>query len=268
MRALALVLLLLSSSVFAQVAGVCGSGKNCSVATLRTTAVATPSVCSTGSNADWGTQISTSNYSIYSYTAGTRCSSGGVVKLNVNINDAAVRTGTAGWFSASAGFESSVAFASFPTAASSSGRLIYDSTNAVWRYSNGTVWAPLEVGVVEYLSVYVPANVVTNNPVNQWAWAAPTATPAQNTTVTLESVTVLTTGVGAGNITYTIYNATAGAATTATVTIGCTTAVGTVTAGSADNTLISGARTMQVRVTASACATNPVVNLTARTLHY
>lgn len=43
-----------------------------------------------------------------------------------------------------AGFLAPVAFASFPAAAAgNTGRLLYDSTNGVWRVSNGSAWQPL-----------------------------------------------------------------------------------------------------------------------------
>lgn len=47
------------------------------------------------------------------------------------------------YFTSSQGYAAPVAFASFPSASGAAGRLLYDSTSNVWRWSDGTTWQQL-----------------------------------------------------------------------------------------------------------------------------
>ncbi len=261
---LALVGCLLAAPALAQVAALCGPGKACTVRALTTTQPGGGvGWCADGHAAyKWGWRTSPTQMLVSAYL-GDKCT-GGQADV-ATFSTSAFTTYNNIRITSSAGFDAPVAFASFPTAASATGRLLYDATNNRWRQSRLGGWLPLVDGVIDVQSVYVPSNAVTNNPLTQWVWTGSNADIPQLSSVFIDSVVVLTAGVGAGNITYTVYDATGAAATTAAVTIACTAAAGTVTAGTNDGTLRTFPRNMQLRVTASACGTNPVVNVGIRT---
>jgi hypothetical protein len=264
-----LLLAVLSSVAFGQVAGLCGAGRPCNVTKLTTARSSTSngSVCLKGGPTyDWGLNtVNSDTIGLYSYTAGSGCTAGpgafytftaAALTGNSLISANPFGTGSAG---------SGTAFASFPAASSWVGRLLFDSTNSVWRYSRSGLWLTFSPTVTDTMSVYVPAAAVTNNPLAQWSWQWGNNSLEQNTTIAVDRAVVLTTGVGAGNITYSVFDVTGAAVTTAAVTLACTAAVGSVTVGAGDLTLRALPRLMELRVTASACTTNPVVNVTLRT---
>lgn len=270
-----LALLLVPFVAQAQVAGLCGPGKACSAAKFTATggASGTANVCVTGNNADWGWLASTSNFSLYSFTAGSKCSAAQTLKFNVNVNDAAVRPNNSnGWFSAPYGYDASLAFSSFPAAAGVTGRMLYDSTNATWRYSNGTSWFPVgPYNLSDEFVIYFPGlSALLNLPMSRWLaprsiWLGGSYVSTFGTQI--YSATTLVAGVGAGNAVFTIYNVSDAAATTATLTVPCAAAAGTVTAsGSIDSSVVitTSAKTFELRLTTNGCTTLPTLNLNVR----
>lgn len=137
MRALWLVVLL-SVPAFAQVAGLCGNGRPCSVYSLRATApvntnaitLATTGakLCLSSACAGYLTSDSVSSYAVWFYSTNQLRVWADVVQ-------------TTSYMLSSNGYAAPVAFASFPAAAAgNAGRLLYDSTSAVWRISDGATW--------------------------------------------------------------------------------------------------------------------------------
>jgi hypothetical protein len=280
MRNFLLAICLIASGAEAQWLNYCGSGRQCSVTALSSIGSVTSSgggnyslaVPISGSIA-WCDSAGNCNWLQQTYSAGTGATfvsgGGGVALTATNAGGVAVQGN--GAIAATTGFNASVPFASFPSVTGITGRLLFDSTNNRWRWAAAGGWIQVAYYQPEWHSVFIPAGIVTGNAIYQWGTATYVAEPAPSVnTVAIDTVTVLTTGIGAGNITYTIYNATDAANTTATVTIACTTAIGTVTAGSADSSLspLASNRRFQVRITASACATNPVVNMAVANLYY
>lgn len=165
---LAAVAVLLSLPALAQVTGLCGPGKNCSVSTLLATSRSTaasqicwnlPTGATLGSVAGVSNNVSTTGFFV-----GASCSSLSSPLYSVNSSTGVVQLGpTAGAYFgvANAGFGSGAtgtgtAFASFPTCnAGTAGRLLFDSTSNVWRQCiNGTGWRSLSMTSV--INAFVP----------------------------------------------------------------------------------------------------------------
>jgi hypothetical protein len=149
-RVVPLAFAVLASSASAQVAGICGSGKNCVANTYRaTTATASASTPAFNCNTS-------------AAPAGMYCNTGSVVGISLNgtgtvlfgnasysvyaigstFNTAAAIAQT-GFGSGAAG--GGTAYASFPTCnAGALGRFLFDSTNGLWRYcGSDSVWHPM-----------------------------------------------------------------------------------------------------------------------------
>lgn len=263
---LALVGCLLAAPALAQVAGLCGPGKACSTTKLSVTKASDAAMClRVGPGYDWGFNTNNSDtLGLWVYSAGTNCTAGGINLNYFTTNGATfskvtsvgpLATGTAG---------AGTAFASFPSATPSGG-LLFDATNRRWRQARLSAWVPFLDAASESQTIHAPLNAALNNPLNQWAWTYGNVGLEQNTSIFIDAAVVLTAGVGAGNAVYTVYDATGAAATSATVTVACTAAAGTVTSGSSDNTLRALPRNLQLRLTANGCSTLPVVNINVRT---
>ena len=145
-RVVPLAFAVLSGSASAQVAGLCGAGKNCSVNALKVT----------GSVPSAGTQPAAIQVlDGKAICLNAACSSyvdyniaGGALRLVASSTAIQVSSGVASashYVSAATGFSASVAYASFPAcAAGTLGRLLYDSTNDLWRYcGSDSVWHPM-----------------------------------------------------------------------------------------------------------------------------
>lgn len=276
MRALALVLMLLASSSLAQVAGLCGPGKNCKVKTLETTGSAT-----TGSYA-WALKIPNgpicTDATCTGRIAGTGTTGGAFAFINGATNYFTINPGVATYavnflYGAELGSGASgagTAFSSFPAA--TAGKLLYDSTNSTWRYSNGTSWFPVgPYNLSDEFVIYFPGlSTLLNLPMSRWLaprsiWLGGSYVSTFGTQI--YSATTLVAGVGAGNAVFTIYNVSDAAATTATLTVPCAAAAGTVTAsGSIDSSVVitTSAKTFELRLTTNGCTTLPTLNLNVR----
>lgn len=160
-----------------------------------------------------------------------------------------------------------MAFASFPAAAAGNrGRLLYDSTNSVWRISDGSSsWRTLGEQKDNVVCYFPGIALLLNVATCQWnGTSASGVVPAR---VDAQSgATTLVVGVGAGNAVFTIYNLTDAANTSATITVPCVGSLGLVTSGSSDATLRIN-KNYQWRLTSNGCTTLPVVNLTANTTY-
>lgn len=143
--------LLYAATSLAQVAGVCGAGKACSVSKLNVTNAAGRSVCvglpSSGLSAEWqmsstvlglrsmnGPQCATANSEVFQWNL-----SSGLAVANFDFTSLGRTAAVTGFCSGPTC--TGTAIGSFPTCtAGLSGRLLYDSTNNVWRTCNGATW--------------------------------------------------------------------------------------------------------------------------------
>lgn len=140
----AVLMLLVSARASAQVASVCGAGKRCSVRSLlATTSTANTDalVCVENSNGGgYGWVRSSQQLNLQRFT-GPRCTSTATTWMAVDPfatlpSGSTVLLGGAVW--ATQGLNSAMSFASFSNCtAGIAGRLIFDSTNNVWRYCDG-----------------------------------------------------------------------------------------------------------------------------------
>jgi hypothetical protein len=284
MRALALVVALLSSLAFGQVSGVCSTGKACS---LRSVSVqpntSTAGVClrnATGN--DWLISSSAGGWFWFACTAGTNCQAGCSTYFQSSptqflaapqIQSNSTVTGGIGLQSGLSG--TGTAFGSFPTcAAGTAGRLLYDSTNFRWRIceSNSPSWqAPLYYSENTVIIPWPSTLTTTNTSFARWASGyavgggggfAGSTSGTGDLKVDISAV-VLTAGVGAGTYTLSVQDESLGSVTTAIFTANCTAAAGTfATGGSVTFNNITGAKLMGLRLTANACATLPALNVT------
>lgn len=272
-RALVVVVALVAELAAAQVTNNCGPGKTCSVRNLNVTGqsgLLPPPLClSSSSPLKWGWSISGTAANFNAYTS-VACNGAGTAIFGYDSSAGKFASYNSIPIEGAGGFSASVAFAAFPTCdATTRGRIIYDSTNTRWRecstaLSGWVASSPLE----NSQTIYSPANVVTNNTIARWSVAPARIAAPVGTTTAITSATVLTAGVGAGNITFTVYDVTGAGNTSATVTFACTAAAGTVTVGSTDATVRQNPNVYELRVTASACSTNPVVNVNVRNIVY
>lgn len=256
----------------AQVAGLCGPGKDCSVRSLRTTRAASATeICMGAGHASpyWGINSSPTAIGWNRFTD-DRCAGTSLGLMSLSASALVTYNGVL--IASNAGFEGSVAFSSFPSAASSAGRLLYDSTNTTWRYSNGTSWFPVgPYNLSDEFVIYFPGlSTLLNLPMSRWLaprsiWLGGSYVSTFGTQI--YSATTLVAGVGAGNAVFTIYNVSDAAATTATLTVPCAAAAGTVTAsGSIDSSIAitTSAKTFELRLTTNGCTTLPTLNLNVR----
>lgn len=276
MRGLVL-LVLVSLPAAAQVAGLCGPGKNCKVRSLdAVVGVEGATVCAEGPNAQWQWTTGTSVSALGWRALGGACGSGNNTTnlLNFSVNEALVRTNASGGFvTGSGGLQAPLAFASFPVcSAGLYGTQLYDSTNAAWRSCKNTGWVPIgPVILVNYLTTYIPSSTALLNvgaariqAPRQFFGAGGSTSAWGGVYLGIESATTVIAGVGAGNAVYTIHNVTDAAATTATVTVPCASVAGTSSSGSSVAVAVAGSssKDFEIRLTTDGCTTLPVVNVT------
>lgn len=296
MRTLWLLLVLGAAPVLAQ-ANLCSAGKNCSVKTIKTadgtaalpsyswisdtnTGLYRPSADAIGLSCN-GAAVCTVR------TTGLQCQNGSAANPSYNFT----ANSTTGFFHDGTGIGAAQAgvlianltdngldlagkaFASFPAAAAgNNGTQQYDTTNTAYRYSDGSSWKPIGPSLlVDEVTTYIPSAVALLNVASAQLTAPRQLFGAGGSTsnwgvvsIRLASATTITAGVGAGNAVYTVYNFTDTAATTATVTVPCASAAGTVTAGSVDSTVsfTTTTKALQIRLTTNGCGTLPAVNIT------
>lgn len=143
--------LLWPSSAAAQVAGLCGPGKACSVHSLHTTTrvtTGTPTAASevgglclrNPAGTPWMFDTSTAaTFSLKSDNASAVCPRPGFTSVAWTFTSGSTPSfAVSGTSSATAGFAAAQSFAAFPAcAAGTNGRLLYDSTNGRWRTCDG-----------------------------------------------------------------------------------------------------------------------------------
>lgn len=291
MKTLLAVVVLFASSALAQLENTCGPGKACTVKTLKVTG-------GSGAN-NVGIQLGTSSNSL---TSQCLANNNGtfpaylILRGGLNLNVYACSTATCtscgtnvwswdGTAQASYSFWNLVgtigiatgasgtgtAFASLPACSGTTGRAYFDSTSGYWRNcrSSGQHAIGNVITLGDTVSAYHP-QVAVNLPVNQFTFPSQLFVPGTTSTfqtfsVRLDNAVTIVAGTGAGNAVYTVYNVTDTAATSATVTVPCASAAGTVTAGSNDTslTIFGSQKTFQLRLTTNGCTTLPIVNLTA-----
>lgn len=272
--------------VAAQVANPCGSGKNCSVNSLKTNAgtAAAPAVAF---NADTDTGWWSSGANESSWAAGGarsfRLTGNGILYGTNNVgtltmNDSAgvsLQYGSnaltcdnnncklnTGLGTGSAG--TGTAFASFPTCtAGLLGRLLFDSTNTAWRYCDGAgSWLFVLNGSTSQSLVDVyswNAQQGTGGEVVNTNWLGPYRTGNTGSTVRVAACNWQAAGTGGTTgVTLQIYNITDSVALCSLGSVACTTAARTpFTLASCNGTAVAANKTYVVRVSASDCTTQP-----------
>lgn len=258
MRALILVMLLAGELAAAQVAGVCGAGKTCSVAKMNVTRSGSGLVClrSAAGQYDWGfSTVNPNAVGLWVFNAGTNCTAGGVALNNWDTNG----VGLAGTVTSVTGFAAPLAFASFPACVPGlTGRLLFDSTAGVWRYCDGGSWALLahEETVSSYLPVMAPAASIDVTNVGLYVSGVLRGLAG----------TVMVAGTGAGTFTLDFYDANGpngSAALCTTGATGCATIVGGTTMVYCYGVAVVGGHNFVVRAHTNGCTTAPALNIIA-----
>jgi len=285
-----LSLLLLPCGARAQVANICSAGKTCQMAGFRTSdgTAAAPAWSwwndtNTGIYRIGADQIGVSTAGVRSFnfnaTAGTlegTTSSADLVLNSItgarlryvlssvtcdsnncstsNTSDAYAFRSLYGYQSGATG--SGTAFASFPAAAAgNASRMIYDSTNACLRVSNGTTWAV--VNKEWSFSAYQPALAATA------LFTVHNTTTNGISAVTNLSVSATTFAtVTGGNVAFSVYDSTAGS-TLCTLTLSCIVGAGTTSCTGA----VPAAHVIMLRMDSSGCTGGGVAaayNITAQ----
>ncbi len=271
-RAFSLLVLFSSLSVLAQGGqvspppGSCGPGQNCTAKKFISTARSGIGVCVQGPNADWGWTTGTSTSSFNAYGVGSKCSGAGSPLLNFSINEAVVRAnassggfaaGTSGSiYAGSGGFQAPLAFASFPAAAAgNSGNLLHDSTNVVWRASNGSAW--LTVAHEYVISGFHPGGTapLAARPIQ----LTRARNPGKGVGI---AVTQMTIGVNAASYTVKLVNSTT-LTTLCTVTLSCAAAVGAANSTQNCTGAIAKDDLLTLEADTSPCATSAGFNVAA-----
>ncbi len=153
------------------------------------------------------------------------------------------------------------AFASFPAATGAlASRLSFDSTANLWRFSNGTAWYALAPTRRNYVGCHFPLGFTTTS-VDGCSFVGFAAADGNLGVPFIDKITPLIVGVGAGNITYEIFDTTT-STSKCSVAIACTATVGTSINGCSGGTAVAG-DVLAVRINANACGTVPVTNITA-----
>lgn len=144
--AFACLAVLVALPAAAQVAGICSAGKNCTVRTLRAGSGATTSLSAgdvvasriISNSAVQSTSFALGNGSqIFYCDSASQCFAGYFT--------ASSRVSASDYMAAGTGYAASATFASFPSCTGGmTGRLLYDSTNNVWRFCDGGYWRPLQ----------------------------------------------------------------------------------------------------------------------------
>lgn len=282
--ALLLLAALWPSSAAAQVAGLCGPGKNCDVRRLRVTDSPLCSRISTQGGA-FGSAHSTSNFNLGWYAAGD-CSGSQTAQANFNVNgttflraslSAEVGTSTTNrvacsnsgfcfshqpFGSGSAG--TGTAFVSFPAcSATYAGQLLYDSTNNVWRQCvSGLGWFALQRVTASATMTFAPATGVTvNAPLGAYtAGNGVFGTEAMHAVNALG--TVVTAGSGAGSAVYTLYNESSALSLGVTVTCACNAGAGsTCSVAGTPYIITDDSLAISWRLTTDCATARPAVNL-------
>jgi hypothetical protein len=254
-EALLLAALLVALPAGAQVASVCGPGKNCSVRRLNTkVANTTATACFQNDNLQALELFANGNVFHFrsSYSYPSPCA------IDYPLSGISIDNGTnvvsfpgSGGIASTYGMSASIAFASFPACTGGiAGRLLYDSTNTVWRWCDGAQWQPM--GASATFSAHRPA---TFTPLNTPFAAAKLTGPTFAGKV---SVTSLTVGVGTTG-TVQLYDSNAGAAV-GTCNFTCTSAVGTV-ANCSIGAAVAAAAQLEFRLTSDGCTTDPELNV-------
>lgn len=185
----------------------------------------------------------------------------------VNVGGSGIWGNTGTYLNSDNGYSAPLALASFPTCNGTTlGRLLYDNTNSVWRFCDGSFWQAFATSDTASWTAYFPGlSTLLNLPFARYQHAGTTLVQGTSTVV-IDNGVALVTGVGAGNAVFTIYDITAASLTSATLTVACTASVGSVTAGSGTYTLTApgGAHTYEMRLTSNGCTTLPQLNVTVR----
>lgn len=168
----AVLMLFVSARASAQVASVCGPGKNCQARSFTATQ-ATPNTAalmclenSGGGPPGWGWVRNSQQLNLATYT-GSRCAAGGSTFLQFDPANSLIGGSSArlvGSLFATTGLNATASFAGFPSCtATLVGRLLFDTTNNVWRYCDGAgTWQ----------QVASAASLPTVPTVNEPTWSA------------------------------------------------------------------------------------------------
>lgn len=271
MRGLGLTLALVAQLAAAQVAGVCGPGKNCAARNFVSTPANQANAYCVNDGATYSAawrSFTTGQYGWHAFT-GQNCNAaniiGGTPPVLMNIVSGSMNLPNAGWFySAAAGYSASLAFASFPSCtAGLAGRLIYDSTNAAWRYCDGAgTWLFVLNGSTSAASVDVyswSAQQGTGGETVNANWLGPYRTG--NTGSSLRGAVCNWQATGTGGttgVTLQVYNVTDSVALCSLGSVSCTTGARVpFTLGGCSGTAVAANKTYVVRVSASDCTTQP-----------
>lgn len=156
-RVAPLAFALLAGSASAQVAGLCGSGKNCTVnrvAGMASRNAYTWNFCNSiypGTySMGWGSYAASNQASWLIYVGQNCQGTASQVPLNYVVLSGVWNVPTGYHWQVTDGLETGAngtgtAYASFPTCnAAATGRLLFDSTNNLWRFCDGAYWRPLQ----------------------------------------------------------------------------------------------------------------------------
>lgn len=235
------------------------AGVNCT----RTAATGTVNLrCSSASATELGCMTTAAQT-----LAGNKSFTGKVTANDFGGIDAGPANSTTGFSSGTAGL--GTAFASFPAAATATGTMIYDSTNSMWRWSNGFTWTGISPYDTNTLTAYFPGAPATLNvATTKWRlFGAATTVMSEALISSTSYATPNIVGVGAGNAVFTVYNVTTAAATSTTCTVACTATVGTAI-GCTNSAAITLPAVLELRLTTNPCGTLPNVNFSFETLSY
>jgi hypothetical protein len=263
--ALLAVVMLAALPVSAQVSSVCGAGKTCTVRKVLVKGTGGPNLCDDTTNAGWSWYSATSNFSAGWTPAGSACNGTFTQLLNLNLNDALVRSSSAGGFSAgSSGFLAPLAFASFPTCnGTTQGHLLFDTTGNVWRNCDGTTWQAVTSGTTTFGAPWYsnePASLAAST---NWLGAHKPTKGNAGSVVYLGGATTEWATAGTGGttgVTLAVYDVTSTATLLCTLgSVPCTTAARTPVAMTGCNaSFLSTGKVYAVRVSATDCTTQPI----------
>lgn len=242
----------------AQVAGLCGPGKACSVKSLETTGSST-----TGSYS-WNLKASGGVLCLDPLCGSRLVQSGGAYQFfnggtsYMTINPGVAASTSMFLYGASLGSGASgtgTAFASFPSAAAAPGRWIYDSTNNVWRFSDGSSW--LAVAKEFLASAYFPAGITPASAITTTIWN--TIKPGLLKQI---NALIVTPGTGAGTFTVDVYDVSGTTQLCVTGTQACNASAGSSLSVNCSVAMTAGNQ-FSIRVNDSGCTTGPALNLNA-----
>lgn len=255
-RVLPLAFALLSASASAQVAGICGNGRRCQVRSVALSPAdsSTSAICLAPSGSYFWRLYSTANSAVLGSTASTTACHLSTGLSNTVVWDFASQLNTvslsiystskiyAQYGLGSGATGAGTALASFPTCdGSATGRLLFDSTNAVWRFCDGSTWG--QVGE-ESWNAFEPGTISAT------AFVGAYRAKRSHSTARMFCA-ARTAGVGAGNLTLYIWDG----SNRCSVTVACTGQLHEITSGT--SCTITAGNVYYVTTDVSGCAGTP-----------